>query len=67
MLMLALRRSLSMEQWKKLESIKKEREHRWGGHPAMAAPRAHPAHPAQPAQPRQPATAPTTPKPGDRM
>lgn len=70
MMMLALRRSLSVEQWKKLEAIKQEREHFWGGHPAMPAMpgfRAHPAHPAQPPQPPQPGTAPTTPKPGDRM
>jgi len=70
MMMLALRRSLSVEQWKKLEAIKQEREHRWGGHPAMApAPgrSPHPAHPAQPAQPATPGTPPTTPKPGDRM
>jgi Spy/CpxP family protein refolding chaperone len=70
MMMLALRRSLSVEQWKKLEAIKQEREHRWGGHPPMpptpaAAP--HPAHPPQPAQPPQPGTPPATPKPGDRM
>ncbi len=68
MMMLALRRSLSVEQWKKLEAIKQEREHRWGGHPAMAPGRSpHPAHPAQPAQPATPGTPPTTPKPGDRM
>ena len=67
MMMLALRRSLSVEQWKKLESIKQEREHGWGGHPGMFAPRAHPAHPAVPPQPPQPGTAPATPKPGDRM
>ncbi len=64
MMMLALRRSLSVEQWKKLEAIKQEREHRWGAHPAMPGFRAHPAHPAQPPQP---GTAPATPKPGDRM
>lgn len=67
MMMLALRRSLSVEQWKKLEAIKQEREHGWGGHPGMFAPRTHPAHPAVPPTPPQPGTAPTTPKPGDRM
>ncbi|MGH9603385.1 MAG: hypothetical protein ACRD24_13460, partial [Terriglobales bacterium] len=68
MMMLALRRSLSVEQWKKLESIKQERENRWPS--PMAAPRAprfHFPHPAQPASPPQPPSPATTPKPGDRM
>jgi Spy/CpxP family protein refolding chaperone len=64
MMMLALRRSLSVEQWKKLEGIKQEREQRWGGHPAMAP---MPARPAHPPHPPQPATTPAPPKPGDRM
>jgi Spy/CpxP family protein refolding chaperone len=67
MMMLAMRRSLSVEQWKKLESIKHERQGGWAG--SMIAPRArgfHLAHPPQPAQPAQPAPA-ATPKPGDRM
>ncbi|MGH9650576.1 MAG: Spy/CpxP family protein refolding chaperone, partial [Terriglobales bacterium] len=70
MMMLALRRSLSVEQWKKLEAIKQERESRWGEHTPMAAPRAprfHFSHPAQPANPPQPASPSTPPKPGDRM
>ncbi|MGH9601425.1 MAG: Spy/CpxP family protein refolding chaperone [Terriglobales bacterium] len=69
MMMLALRRSLSVEQWKKLESLKQEREFRW--HTPMAAPgppRFHPGHPPHPAQPAQPAEREAPPpKPGDRM
>ncbi|MCI0403342.1 MAG: periplasmic heavy metal sensor, partial [Acidobacteria bacterium] len=64
MMMLALRRSLSVEQWKKLEGIKQEREMRWVGHPAtpgLPALHLHPAHPPQPVTP------PAPPKPGDRM
>ncbi len=69
MMMLALRRSLSVEQWKKLESIKREREQGWGGHrftPATPASRFHLAHPSSPPQPPQPAS-PPSPKPGERM
>ncbi len=68
MMMLAMRRSLSVEQWKKLESIKQEREGRWPG--SMIAPRArgfHFTHPAQAPNPPQPPGPATTPKPGDRM
>ena len=70
MMMLALRRSLSVEQWKKLEALKQERSFRWTSAAPMAphsprAPRFHFApQPATPAQPPSPAA---TPKPGDRM
>jgi len=67
MMMLALRRSLSVEQWKKLEAVKQQRESRWGDHPPTAGPRFHFGHPAQPASPPQPASPATPPKPGDRM
>ncbi len=67
MLMLALRRSLSVEQWKKLESIKQERESGWGGHGPIRGRSFHFSHPAQPPQPPQPPAATPPAKPGDRM
>lgn len=70
MMMLALRRSLSVEQWKKLEALKQERSFRWTGATPMAphAPRAPRFHLfEQPAAPPQPPNPAPTPKPGDRM
>ena len=64
MMMLGIRRILTVEQWKKLEAIQQERDHRWGEHPAMAP---RPARPFHPPDSPQPPTQPTPPKPGDRM
>ena len=61
MMMLAMRRALSPEQWKKLQAIQEERGHRMPGPAPMAAPAAAPM-PAH-ARPPDHATPPYPPRP----
>ena len=55
MMMVSIRRVLTVEQWKRLESIKQERERAWGPHPPGPHGPEGPGYaPAQPRTPRPP-------------
>jgi Spy/CpxP family protein refolding chaperone len=63
MMMLAVRKVLTVDQWRKLESIRHEREAMRAPRPPLPPQAAPPGVPAAPAQPAPPGRPPRTPRP----